>query len=146
MAVQDWDNPVLASAYADFLSIMKGRDVDASTMVVMTNPPDNAKVWDTGDKTFKNFDNPAWTDLVLAVAGGGTGSTTAAGARTNLGLGTMAIQNAAAVAITGGTALFGSITTVDDTLTLGTLAAQLNKAYFKSGLKIPVGANAYLVA
>lgn len=39
----------------------------------------------------------------LAVANGGTGSTTASGARTNLGLGTMATQNANAVAITGGT-------------------------------------------
>lgn len=146
MAVQDWDEPLLGTAYATWHTVMKGRDVDAATMVVPTNPPDDMKVWDTGDKTFKNFDNPAWTDLVLAVAGGGTGSTTAGGARTNLGLGTMAIQNAAAVAITGGTALFSAITTVDDTLTLGTLAAQLNKAYFKSGLKIPVGANAYLVA
>lgn len=39
----------------------------------------------------------------LPVSAGGTGSTTAAGARTNLGLGTMATQNANAVAITGGT-------------------------------------------
>lgn len=39
----------------------------------------------------------------LAVADGGTGASTAAGARTNLGLGTMAVQDASAVAITGGT-------------------------------------------
>lgn len=39
----------------------------------------------------------------LAVAQGGTGATTAAAARTNLGLGTMATQNANAVAITAGT-------------------------------------------
>jgi len=38
----------------------------------------------------------------LAVANGGTGSTTQASARTNLGLGTMATQNSSAVSITGG--------------------------------------------
>lgn len=38
----------------------------------------------------------------LPVAVGGTGATTAAGARTNLGLGTMAIQNSTGVSITGG--------------------------------------------
>lgn len=40
----------------------------------------------------------------LAITEGGTGASTAAGARTNLGLGTMATQNANAVSITGGTA------------------------------------------
>lgn len=39
----------------------------------------------------------------VAIASGGTGSGTAAGARTNLGLGTIAVQNANNVAITGGT-------------------------------------------
>jgi len=39
----------------------------------------------------------------FTVAEGGTGATTAAGARTNIGLGTIATQNASAVAITGGT-------------------------------------------
>ena len=39
----------------------------------------------------------------VAVANGGTGASTASGARTNLGLGTIATQDASAVAITGGT-------------------------------------------
>ena len=40
---------------------------------------------------------------VLALVNGGTGSSTASGARTNLGLGSMATQNSTSVAITGGT-------------------------------------------
>jgi len=45
----------------------------------------------------------------LAVADGGTGASTAANARTNLGLASMAIQTASAVAITG-----GSVTGITD--------------------------------
>jgi len=45
----------------------------------------------------------------VVVAKGGTGSTTASGARTNLGLGTLATQDASAVAITG-----GSVTGITD--------------------------------
>ncbi len=41
--------------------------------------------------------------VVVPISSGGTGATTASGARSNLGLGTMAVQNANAVAITGGT-------------------------------------------
>ena len=45
----------------------------------------------------------------LPITSGGTGSTTAAAARTALGLGTMTTQNATAVAITGGTATLSTL-------------------------------------
>jgi len=52
--------------------------------------------------------------IPVPISQGGTGATTAAAARTNLGLGTMATQNANAVAITGGTAALSPNFTVGD--------------------------------
>jgi hypothetical protein len=146
----DWDEPLLTTAYATWHAEMQARDVNAMTLAdsrlaAMTNIDTHAKRWENTAKKFQDYD-AGWNDLVLGITGGGTGAVNAAGGRTNLGLGTIAIQDADAVVITGGTALFAAITTVDDTLTLGTFAAQLNKAYIKTGLLIPVGANKYLVA
>jgi hypothetical protein len=63
---------------------------------------------------FERWNGSVWNDIILSVAGGGTGSGTAAGARTNLGLGTIATQNSNAVAITGGSAINLSTLTATD--------------------------------
>lgn len=61
--------------------------------------------------------------VVIPIANGGTGATTDVGARTNLGLGTMAVQNATMVAITGGAIEGVAITTSTAALTAGSVAA-----------------------
>ena len=72
---------------------------------------------------------------LLPVASGGTGASTAAGARTALGLGTIATQAANSVAITGGAISNTSITVKDDVFTLQDNLDPTKQAQFQlSGL------------
>lgn len=93
----NWNDPVLTTAYATFLSNMKDRDVDCAKMdfSAATNLSIGTIQYVVASNKFQRWNGTAWADLILAVAGGGTAGTTS--------LGTMAFQSAAAVAITGGT-------------------------------------------
>ena len=55
-----------------------------------------------GDLTVGTIGSGTWQANSIAISYGGTGAVTASGARTNLELGTMAVQNANNVNITGG--------------------------------------------
>lgn len=61
-------------------------------------------LWNNGTDVVDgvNYISALALGTALPVSSGGTGASTASGARTNLGLGTMATQDASAVAITGG--------------------------------------------
>ncbi len=143
----DWDDPVLTSVYADFLSELKTRDVDAATMATApTNPPTGYIRWDNSLMKFQRGSGSAWVTLVLSVAGGGTAGVVA--------LGTMAFQNSNAVAISAGT--IAGITTFtfncdlipdgDETRNLGSDAKKIKKAYIGEGLVIPVGVDKWITS
>lgn len=100
----DWDKPILTDNYPDVLTLLKNRDFDAGSMFVNapTNPQDNLFRFLRSASVFQELLASVWTTRLLSIAGGGTGAASAADARTNLGLGTLALQNANNVAITGG--------------------------------------------
>jgi hypothetical protein len=102
--MSDYNTPALSDTYTNFLTYLKARDVDAITLCLSTpsNTPTGAIKYNRASDKFQEYDGAAFQDKVLSIAGGGTGSATAATARTALGLGDMATQTSSAVAITGG--------------------------------------------
>lgn len=100
----DYNLPGLTDLYTNVLPYLKDRDVDAITLCKAnpSNPPTGTMKWNRSTSVFQEY-NAGFADVLLALAGGGTGAATAVNARTNLGLGTMAVQNSSAVNISGGT-------------------------------------------
>ncbi len=100
----DWTTPVTSSQYVDVLTFLKNRDVDAATLFVgaPSSQPTGAIRYVRASNKFQEWDGIAWVDKVLSVAGGGTGGSSQASARAELGLGTMAVQDSDDVMITDG--------------------------------------------
>ena len=91
--MSNWNNPTGSSTFTDFLSWMRALAIDAATFFVSapTNQPTGAMKYDRTNDKFQEWNGSAWVDKVIEVEGGGTGSATASGARTNLGLGDLAV-------------------------------------------------------
>lgn len=152
----NWNLPTLTSDYEDVLDLLDDKDVDAATMFLNapSNQPTGAMKWNRTDDVLEEWDGAAWVDQVLAVSGGGTGAATASAARSNLGLGTMATQNANSVAITAGSitglttfTVAANITpTTDGARDIGASATQFRNGFFKTGFKLPVGTDLWIAA
>jgi hypothetical protein len=87
----DWGKWVVTDTYTNIPTLDAGKDEDAvrlndSRVTAATNLPAYAKRWNNGSGVFENWISPAWSAIIIAIAGGGTGASTAAGARTNLGV------------------------------------------------------------
>lgn len=118
----DFNTPTTSTAYATVLANLKDRDTDALSLCLVdpTNIPTGAIKYNRVSNKFQEWNGSAWVDKVLALAGGGTGGTDAASARTALGLGSISTQDANAVAITGGT--LAGVTAPASIITSGTVA------------------------
>lgn len=124
----DWTLPVNTSSYLNVLNLLADKDIDAYSMAeTPTSPPIGAIRYLRATNTFEEWDGALWNVKVVSIASGGTGANTAASARTNLGLGSMATQNNNAVNITGGTAVFSTLLATDSTF-IGALVRVVNAA------------------
>lgn len=96
--------PNEATAYTTVLTNLRDRDKDVAKMFSSepTNPEESFMRYNRSLNKFQEYLSAVWTDKVISVAGGGTGGATATAARTNLGLGSMALQASTGVSITGG--------------------------------------------
>lgn len=101
----DWGLPVIFTKYINIIELLKQRDVDSATQFFdpPTNPPDNAIRFNRTTTKWEEYSGGTWVPIVLSPAGGGTGSDSISGARSALGIGTLATQDNNAVNITGGT-------------------------------------------
>ena len=156
----NWNNPTITTSYDIFLAELKARDIDAMTMGFsgmpsITNPPAGALIFQReGYSRFVEFNGTSWTAKLIGILGGGTNADNPASARTNLGIGTMGVQNSNAVAIGGGT-IFGisqlDIATPiyfmnDGVYDIGSPSGAVRNLFIRHGLVLPVGVNKYVVA
>ena len=149
----DWNKPVLTDLYTDVITYLDARLDDAAQNFLTdpTNPPIGLMRFVRASGKFQEWDGAAWQDKPIGVAGGGTGSTTASGSRTALGLGTMSTQNANAIAVTGGTAsgltglgLAGDVIFASDgAVKIGTATLRPSVLYLRNALVIPVGTDKF---
>jgi hypothetical protein len=155
----NWLNPTITTQYDVFVNEAKDRDVDSATMFLnaasLSSPPIGSirlNRLGAGFYKLQEWDVPgSFYERYLHVSGGGTGASEPAGARSNLGIGTMGVQNSNAVSISGGvignlsgfgiscSIIFNAGAAYD----LGTNAAKCRRGYFSDAVVLPVGVDKF---
>jgi|GEM_PF-4468975 len=75
----DWNTPTVTSTYANVISYLNDRDLDATTMHgagTATNIPTGAMKWNTSTNLLARYSGGSFGTVLLSQAGGGTGYAT----------------------------------------------------------------------
>lgn len=99
----NWVNSTDAWTSSEHLDLVSGKEFKIAGTSVLSGSTLGSGVIASSLTSVGTLTSGTWSASTIAIDKGGTGATTASGARTALGLGTMATQAANNVAITGGT-------------------------------------------
>jgi hypothetical protein len=106
-----WVDATNAWTSSEHLDLAAGKAFKIGTVEILSSTTLGSSVVNSSLTSLGTIVTGVWNGSTIGIAYGGTGSTTASGARTSLGLGTIATQNANSVSITGGS--ITNLTTLD---------------------------------
>jgi len=98
----NWSNATDAFTSSEHLDLANGKAFYINGSVVLNETALGSNVVSSSLTTVATITGGTWQGETIAITHGGTGATTASGVRQNLNLGTIALQDANNVAITGG--------------------------------------------
>lgn len=98
----NWVDATDAWTSSEHLNLLAGKEFKIGGTLVLSNTTLGSTVVNSSLTSVGTIVTGVWNGTTIAIGNGGTGATDAANARINLGLGTISVQNANNVSITGG--------------------------------------------
>jgi hypothetical protein len=98
----NWVDATDAWTSSEHLNLLAGKEFKIGGTLVLSNTTLGSTIVNSSLTSVGTIVTGVWNGTTIAIANGGTGATDAANARINLGLGTISVQNANNVTITGG--------------------------------------------
>jgi len=99
----NWVNATNAWTSSEHLNLLAGKELKIGGTSILNNTTLGSTVVNSSLTSVGTIVTGVWNGTTIAIANGGTGATDAPNARINLGLGTISVQNANNINITGGT-------------------------------------------
>lgn len=98
----NWVDATDAWTSSEHFNLLAGKEFKIGGTLVLSNTTLGSTIVNSSLTSVGTIVTGVWNGTTIAIANGGTGATDAANARINLGLGTISVQNANNVSITGG--------------------------------------------